>query len=390
MTKWLPLLLIVLIFINCKKAFTPPGALTDINKYLVIDGIVNSGSDSTFIKLSRTKKFDKVIVIDPEGNAQVSVESDANNSYPLSEIKPGTYSAAPLNLDNTHKYRLRIKTANGKEYVSDFVPVKNSPPVDSIGFKAQSDGVHIYVNTHDGNNTTRYYRWEYNEDWQFHSFYQSLWIGLVGRQQGQFRYNCFSKDVSSSILLASSAKLSSDVIFEAPIATVPSTSEKIETRYSILVKQYALTIDAYNFWTNLQKNNNQLGSIFDAQPSANQTNYHCLSDPSELVVGYLSVGSLSTKRIFISASQLLPSYQPKDIYGCHIDTEFYDHEPFYSHPPGSTAPNINDPNSGYTSIDALFYHPTLPFGVPNAMTYSTTICSDCTVRGTQNAPAFWK
>ncbi|MDB5153592.1 MAG: hypothetical protein JWR54_2343, partial [Mucilaginibacter sp.] len=72
MIKWLPLLLIVLIFINCKKAFTPPGALTDTNKYLVIDGIVNSGSDSTFIKLSRTKKFDKVIVIDPEGNAQVS------------------------------------------------------------------------------------------------------------------------------------------------------------------------------------------------------------------------------------------------------------------------------------------------------------------------------
>jgi hypothetical protein len=390
MLKWLSVLLIVLLLVDCKKAFNPPGALSGTNKYLVIDGIINSGSDSTFIKLSRTKKFDTVIVIDHETGAQVSVESDANRSYPLSEINPGTYSAAPLNLDISHKYRLRIKTSDNKEYLSDFVAVKNAPPVDSIGFKALNDGVHIYVNTHDGNNTTRYYRWEYNEDWQFHSFYQSLWIGLVRRQANQFRYNCFSRDVSNSILIGSSAKLSSDVIFQAPIATVPSTSEKIETKYSILVKQYALTIDAYNFWTNLEKNNEQMGSIFDAQPSVNQTNYHCLSNPNEIVVGYLSVGSSSSKRIFITASQLLPGYHPADAYGCQVDTEYNDHAPFYSHPTGSTDPNINDPNSGYTSIEGLFYSPPLPFGVPNAMTYSTTVCDDCTVRGTQTVPAFWK
>jgi hypothetical protein len=390
MIKWLPALLIVVLFIGCKKAFNPPGALANTNKYLVVDGIINSGSDSTFIKLSRTKEFSIPIVLDHETGAQVSVESDANSSYPLSEISPGTYSAAPLNLNNSHKYRLRIKTSDNKEYLSDFVAVKNAPPVDSVGFKAQSDGVHIYVNTHDGNNATRYYRWEFNEAWQFHSWYQSFWIGTGRRQQDQYRYYCFSGDTSRSILIGSSAQLSSDVIFQAPIATVPANSEKIEAKYSILVKQYALTIDAYNFWTNLEKNNEEMGSIFDAQPSVNQTNYHCLSDPGEIVVGYLSVGSSSSKRIFITASQLLPSYQPADAYGCRIDTEYASKAPNYNHPPGETAPNLSDPNSGYTSIEGLFYSPPLPFGAPNAITYSTTICDDCTVRGTLTAPAFWK
>ena len=114
MIKWQGLLLIVLLFAGCKKAFTPPGVLADTNNYLVIDGIINTGSDSTFIKLSRTKKFSIPIVIDHETGAQVTVESDANASYSLHEVTPGTYSGPPLTLENSHKYRLRIKTTMAK------------------------------------------------------------------------------------------------------------------------------------------------------------------------------------------------------------------------------------------------------------------------------------
>jgi len=383
MVKWQKVLLIILLLAGCKKPFEPPGALSDKNKYLVIDGIINSGRDSTFIKLSLTKKFDTVVVIDPETNARVTVESDANANYPLVEIAPGTYSAAPLNLDNSHKYRLRIKTADNKEYVSDFVGVKNSPTIDSIGFKAQNDGVHIYTNTHDATNTTRYYRWEYNEDWKFHSFYHSFWIGSAPRDTTQSVYYCFSKDVSSAILIASSAKLSNDIIYQAPIINIPLTSEKIQVKYSVLVRQYALTSDAYNFWEKLQNNTDRLGSIFDAQPSINQTNYHCVSNPNELVVGYLSVGSYSSKRIFITTDQLSPGYQVTNAFGCKLDTEFYYH-------PRLGEPNLGDPGSGYTSIDAFYIVPLAPFGAPSELEYSSTICSDCTARGVKAPPPFWK
>ena len=52
-------------------------------------------------------------------------------------------------------------------------------------------------------------------------------------------YFCYQHDVSSSITLASTAKLAKDVLYQAPIVYIASSSEKIETKYSILLRQYA-------------------------------------------------------------------------------------------------------------------------------------------------------
>jgi hypothetical protein len=164
---------------------------------------------------------------------------------------------------------------------------------------------------------------------------------------------------------------------------VPANSEKIETKYSILVKQYALTSEGYDFWDNLQKNTERLGSIFDVLPSQAQSNYHCVSNPSELVIGYLSVGQVSSKRIFISASQLLPTYSPVYPCDCKQDTIFANN-------PRLSDPNLLDARSPYLTIMGLFIPPANPFGLPTAFTYSTILCVDCTVRGAKIPPAFWK
>ena len=377
MVKWHWLSVLVLLTAGCKKAFVPAGALANDSKYLVVDGVINSGNDSTFIRLSRTKKFDTVINITNETGAQVTVESDAGVTFPLTEIKSGIYATGGLNLDNSHKYRLNIKTTNAEQYASDYIAVKNSPAIDSLGFIAQADGIHVYVNSHDNSKATRYYRWEFNEAWQFSSFYESYLMG------DNPHHICYQSDTSGAVLIASTTKLSNDVVYQAPIVVIPGTSEKIETKYTILVKQYALSSDAYNFWQNLQKNTNQLGSLFDAQPSTNQTNYHCLSNPAEIVVGYLSVGSVAIKRIFVLSNQL-PVYHTQYPYQCPLDSAFYYHQPFYFDP------QVLGPNSGYTAIDAFYVAPLGPFGAPNFKTYSRTTCVDCTVRGSLNPPYYWK
>src|SRR6184192_2410209 len=127
------LVCIALLAVSCKKPFTPTLNQSDNNRYLVVEGVI-TGTDSTIIKLSRTKLVDTFKTVFSETNAIVTIENDANNNIPLSEIKPGIYAAPPFNLDATHNYRLRIKTSEPKEYVSDYVTVKNSPPIDSIGF----------------------------------------------------------------------------------------------------------------------------------------------------------------------------------------------------------------------------------------------------------------
>jgi hypothetical protein len=380
MKKWW--IILVIAAGACKKPFVPPDTLNNSGKYLVIDGVINAGNDSTFIKLSRTKKFENGIVIDHETGAQLQVEGDDNSSYPLVETVPGTYVTSGLNLNSAHKYRLRIKTTNSKEYLSDFVVVKNSPPIDSVGFAAQPSLLTIYANSHDATNATKYYRWEYTEAWQFHSTYESFWDGTAPRAKENYVYFCYGKDTSSYITLANTTKLTNDVVYQTPITTIDPSSEKIEIRYSIEVKQYALTSDAYSFWDNLHKNNETNGTIFDSQPSDNQTNYHCLTDPGELVVGYLSVGSVATKRIFIDRDQLLKSYNPQYAYanGCQVDTAYYAKSQY----------GIFTPPMTFVALDGLFFPPIPPFGAPTAITYSTRDCADCTARGVVQPPPFWR
>lgn len=377
---------LVLLMWSCKKPFTPPGNISSDNRYLVIEGVI-SMNDSTFIRLSRTKKVDTFKTVIPELHAQINIESNASASYPLTEISNGVYSSPPLNLDTAHQYRLRIKTSDGKEYVSDFVPVKNAPAIDSIGFIAQAQGVQLYVNSHNNANTTRYYRWEYQETWQFHSMYASSYRNDThARLVSDQKYSCFASDTSGNILLASTTKLATDVIYQSPLTLIPANSEKIESKYSILVKEYALTSDAYDFWQNLQKNTEKIGSIFDVLPSEVQGNFHCLSNPNETVIGYLSAGNITSKRIFITADQLLPTYSVRYPYMCVLDTTFV--APADASQQRST--NIYWQTMASDSIVQGLYAVPDVLGVPYAYTYSTGPCVDCTIRGTRTKPSFWK
>jgi hypothetical protein len=191
------------------------------------------------------------------------------------------------------------------------------------------------------------------------------------------------------VVIASTARLINDIVFNAPLTTIPSTSEKIETKYSILVKQYALTNEAYTFWDNLQKNTEKLGSIFDVLPSQTQSNFHCITNPSELVVGYLSVGNISYKRIFITAGQLPLTYSAVYPTSCELDTAFEAPDPLAI--PREQSISILIPASSlYMPVSGLFIPPDNPFGGPNAYTFSTKGCVDCTIRGTTTAPPFWK
>ena len=70
------LLLVVSVFSVCKQQYTP--RVADVNpNYFVVDGLINTGTDSTIFTLSRTFKLDKNAVISPEKGAIVQVENDA-------------------------------------------------------------------------------------------------------------------------------------------------------------------------------------------------------------------------------------------------------------------------------------------------------------------------
>ncbi|HEY4107388.1 DUF4249 domain-containing protein [Puia sp.] len=376
MNHYKTLFLILLIAsLGCRQTYQPP-AIANPPDYLVVEGFINTNAgDTTFFNLSHTVKLD-TNAYHPESGAMVTVEGNDNSSFPLREITPGIYGSQLPALNYSVPYRLHIVTAAGKQYASDYVQLVANPPIDSISWKRLDNDVHqgiqIYANTHDPQNKTHYYRWDYSETWEFHSPYFATvkyvpGTGLVGYSPNTIT-TCWHSDRATGIFLGTSTQLSQDLIYEAPLVLIPIGSQQITVRYSILVTQYALTQEAFNWWQILQKNTEQIGSIFGVQPSANKGNIRCLTDTAETVLGFVSGGNIQSQRIFITNDQVFPWYYDPDCLDQKVT-------------------NNIDSLKYWFSIGYLPW--SLDLSPPNKAHFAYKTCVDCTLTGTNVKPSFW-
>jgi hypothetical protein len=369
-------IVVILIFFSgaCKQAYDPPVHSTN-NSYLVVEGFINNGPDSTFINLTHTFKLDDTSSVTPELHAQLTVEGKDNSSVPLAEWGGGQYGAPSLALNNALQYRLHIRTAAGKEYVSDYLDLKTSPPIDSISWQKTTGGVQIYANSHDPQNASHYYRWDYHETWEFHSAYFASIQYVNHKIQSLYPnpyYTCWRHGGSTNILLGSSTKLAADEISLAPLVLIPNGSWELGIRYSILVRQYVLTVDAYNFWQQMQKNTEQIGSIFSPQPSEGKSNLHAVKDSTEQVIGFVSAGTLRQQRIFITPDQI-PNWNSESIFACTEQSIPTDSLEYFLGGDFADKP-VDQAQSN---------------GGPLRYNISSSVCVDCTLTGTNIKPPFW-
>jgi hypothetical protein len=361
----------------CRQAYDPP-AVKAANRYLVVDGFINTGANTvTSFRINWTRNLgDTVTEGDPELNATVSVTGDHGASFILSDPKgTGTYSSPPQTIDITQQYRIVIITSHGGKYSSDAVPCKQTPPIDSLFWRQPGDFT-VYVATHDPANATRYYRYDYFETWEHDANIVSPWGvvngNLVATDSTNQKWQCWSTDTSTNVLIASSAALVQDVITAFPVATVPQGDTKINIGYSILVRQYALTAEAYNYWLQIQKTSQDLGTLFDVQPTQLVGNIHCLTNPSEPVIGFLSASSVQQRRLFVYQTYLSNWIHNAAGFGC--DTIQISYNP-------NNFPAYNPVDTSY----GPYY-----FDGPTTLVLAPWFCLDCTrFGGTTVKPPFW-
>jgi hypothetical protein len=300
-----------------------------------------------------------------------------------------------LSLNNSETYQLRIITSSGKMYISDSVPVKLTPPIDSVSWTYDTTGIHFFVTTHDPSTQTGYYRWQYIETWEYHSVYYSKLVyengTLATRTPAQNVYYCWTSDSSTDILVGSSANLSSNIIYEQPvlsdslfvllypvnhILTLPDLSQKFTMEYSLLVNQYAITSDAFTYWQNLKQNTEDLGTIFSPQPSSQVSgNIHCITNPGEPVIGYIGASTLQQKRIFINHYDLFNGASTTPQIAC-MESALMPSTMYY----------YLNYTTLYTPIDSIFNILGDFVGLLTSMPY----CTDCTTDGGNNLkPSYW-
>lgn len=381
MRSHIAILLFIIIANACKDPFSPEPDPSN-RELLIVEGHLNIGGITT-LTLSRSADLQDLEFRRPEPNARVQIEE---NGVVVAEAGSGENGVCTLlthNLEISKRYKVSIRPAGGKIYETDYLEGKVSPDIDSVGFQIEGRGFKIYLNTHDATNSTRFYSWDFFETWEIQSPYPSFWElkdgKIVERDRSINLSRCWQENSSSTILLSSTERLSEDRVSEFPLAFVPGNSIRFNHMYSILVKQYGLTREGYQYLETMKKNTEEIGTIFDSQPSELRGNIRCITKPEELVIGWISAGSVSEKRIFIKRSARPAGWGYQDTCEppllMHADTVLNYLQRGYL--------------IGYRNIWSVSPVPR-PWKLGDtSYTVAPKECVDCRLRGSNIKPSYW-
>lgn len=387
------LMLAVILMNSCVYDFTPSG-LESAKELLVIEGDILAG-DYSYFKISTTIDLASSEEVAYITDADVWVEGESGeriNAY-LSSDKPGAFAANTSGLDMGKKYKLCVTIQGKGSYESDYLSIAKTSQIDSVTYSigANKEFLQIEVTSHDNENPeNKYYRWNYQEDWETHvAFVPRLRYNEledkeedIPEEEQYDYYYCWNKALSSGIYIASTERLSENVIYKQKINTIYSDNRKISYIYSIEVSQVSLTKEGYIYWETLQKNTDETGGIFAPQPSELRGNIKSVTNPDEPVIGYISASTVSKKRIYIYSSDL-NIY--KDFYQClmepHAHMESLDDE----------SPPINMWLMLHQIKYVMIYYLEADAGlITFQINWTPVACADCRARGgTKEKPSFW-
>ena len=291
---------------------------------LVVDGFVNATDGSASVRLTHATSLTNDDDYPFEQDAIVNVKSESGDIITLIEQDSGRYSVDGLSIDPSLKYQLHVVTANGEEYISDFIRITETPAIDSLSWRQSGDGLQVFASTHDVNGNSRYYRWNYVETWEIHapflSGYKAENNTAIYREPDEFIFQCYQSFVSKDILVASTERLEEDRASEVPIVYVPRVSSRISVLYHIRVQQRVMEQSEYEFWDDLKRVTETLGGLFDSQPYEIVGNIHNVSNADAPVLGYFSGGKVTYKEMFIDYKDLTHDLQNRPFHGCQLDT----------------------------------------------------------------------
>lgn len=364
-----------LILRACIEPFDPglPGNMD----FLVVDGLITDQAEPNLVKISRSFSYNEKSFF-PEKGCVVSILSESGASWTLEEKDPGHYYTDTLEFmgEAGRAYQLHILLADGKEYLSDFVVLKEAPPIQSMKAVYEQretadpelfmEGVQVYLSTGDPTNATRYYRWEWEETWEY---------TVPMRIPDADIYRCWKKGTSASILVSSSDLLEDDRIIDFPIHYVSSESNRLKLGYSLEVMQYAVSQASYEFWNLHEEQAENAGTLFDPIPSAIPGNIYSQSDPPETVLGFFEASGVSRDRIFFN-KDLLPARIdiPSDFEYCKFQI--------------LTNPSPSDITylitHGWVYVDDYTERNDTIVRLTNHKS-----CMDCTLSGSNQRPEYW-
>lgn len=395
--KTILLLLGIILLSGCTEQYAIQ--TNTFEEALVVEGTLTNELKQQEIKISRTFRFEQGGPVFETG-AEVSVADDQANVYSFEESNGKYVSTDAFEAQPGRTYRLNITTQDGKNYNSSGEQLtavnEIQSLIPSVQVKNGDKGVSINVNSFDPTGSSKYYRYEYEETYkviapEWHPDKAILLpalpgndhqeIGIVPRNNGETRI-CYSTVLSNDILQTATTDLNEDRV-DFALRFISSKNPIITHRYSVKVRQYIQSLEAYTFYKTLKQLSGNGSILSQTQPGFFYGNLRCTSNPNEKVIGFFEVASVSSKRIFFNFSDLFPNDAlPPYFEDCEVV------------PYGFCFSAANPDCKGQALISAIGTNNLLYAGdhpVEGIPTYFMVppVCGDCTRLSSNIRPSFW-
>ena len=309
--KRLPLLMILAIACLGSCVY-PYDSLPEsrVDKTLVVDGRILIGGIST-INLDYVIPLSASGSIPPSGKAWI--EDDLGNKFTDHSMNTSDSFSIPTvsTYPGASSYRAVVEV-DGERYFSDWIVPDNPPTIEDITFEADEDNVSVMVDLGTGSSQTGYAGFLLEETWEFHAdeFPRSYintetWEYYTDHEISEMdslivNYWCFRSDTTKSVIMLDYSSLEGDVVKSFPVKTFPRTDSRNHRRYSVNVKAFSLSKDAYDYGRKLREMSNVGSDLFTPDPGVLKGNLHCETDPLEDVMGVVLAGRVTSRRAFMN------------------------------------------------------------------------------------------
>lgn len=378
-------ILLVILCNSCTEAY--PLLTNSYEEALVVEATITNELKTQEIKLTKTAKFEDESYL-PESGAEVFITDDSGNQYNFKEDAEKYISTIEFQAIPERKYQLHINTKDGRSFESSPETLTTINPMQevtaAVRVKDNARGVDIRVTSYDPNKQSNYYRYEFEETYKIVT---PKWVPTkaVLNPNGSLTFVpnspetkiCYSSKKSTDLLLVNTNDLKEDRV-DYLIRFISDQDYIITTRYSILVKQYIESLAAFNYYSTLKKISGSESVLSPIQPGLLLGNLKSTKNPSDKIVGYFDVASLSVERMYFNYSDLFPNEPPPPYYtDCK---EFcYANYPFNPEPCTHGDGYFDD-----LSVDKISY-----FLENGFIFWVNSACGDCTTFSSNIKPTFW-
>lgn len=359
---------------------------------LVVEAVISDNLEPQEISLSRTFRLEEDGP-SPESNARVTILDDLGNEFLFEESTPGKYvSVDPFKAEENRSYTLEVVTQENRMYSSEPETLPEAAEIselvaERITYQGE-DGMALLVDVEGPDKNAGFYRFTYEETYKIISpFSYPLDLRyengrLVEVPKTKEERICYNTENSKEIILASTRAQVDNDLDRLIVRFINSENPILSHRYSILVKQFSISQEAYSYYETLKDFSGSENLFSQNQPGFINGNMFSVSNPDEKVIGFFSLAAVEQERIFFDFEDF---YIQEEAPGHFIECVIARPEitvPEHIEALGEMLASGRVKYLGYTQVA----------GGPGEGPYMIVdaACVDCTELGSNQKPDFWE